>query len=191
MLSGCGALSVTSRPSPTPISSGERILQHAQHVPLHDVIYTLNGELKLTADTSGIGPVPPLISMGTGEMSGNPLYYEANLYDISGMKHTHEQIIYVQATQTEYDLNPTEFSDENWHQAQVPESIFWLPKAALDYLQMTNATLVGTEHLDGVTVWHVRGTLKYLLSESGVIDVYLRQDTYLPVETVIHEVSGK
>jgi hypothetical protein len=86
-------------------------------------------------------------------------------------------------------LNPTEFSDENWHYAQVPESIFWLPKAALDYLQMTNATLMGTEHLDGVTVWHVRGTLKYLLGFSGLIDVYLRQDTYLPVEMVIHEVS--
>ncbi len=119
----------------------------------------------------------------------NPLYFEANMYATSGTKHSHEQTIYDEATQTEYDLDPAAYSDEQWHQAQIPESVFWLPVASLDYLHMTNATLVGTEHLDGVAVWHIRGTLKYLLSFSGDIDVYLRQDTYLPVEMVIHEVT--
>ncbi len=31
--------------------------------------------------------------------------------------------------------------------------------------------------------------LKYLLSELGTVDVYLRQGSYLPVEMVIHEIT--
>src|SRR5579883_1512478 len=69
---------------------------------------------------------------------------------------------------------------------------FDLTAMPLIYPQLTNATLAGTDHMNSIAVWHIHGTLTAADSfytgktDTAVLDVYLRQDNYLPVKLLAH-----
>jgi hypothetical protein len=80
------------------------------------------------------------------------------------------------------DLFPV---DDKWSKLALNGPLFDLSNSPLLYLHLPHATLVDTNAIHGIAVWHVRDTLTDQ-GQTGVIDAYLRQDTFLPVEMTMH-----
>jgi hypothetical protein len=63
------------------------------------------------------------------------------------------------------------------------------PDQITNYKNLKGVTLVGAETVDGIAVWHLKGT-KDLGSTSATADFYVRQDNNYPYKFVAHASGG-
>jgi hypothetical protein len=186
-VAGCGtsirgAASATAAASATP-SPGERVIQQARTAHLVDATFTIAIVMN---STSSVNQEPPTSGSGTGMLTTQPKRTAVAYRLVSGAAVDDNQDIVDFATDTDYSKNSLLMPDSSkWFPVRMTASIFDVPTAPFAYLQLADATLIGSELVTGVAVWHVRGTLADR-GETGVIDAYLQQDTYLPVRLVQH-----
>jgi hypothetical protein len=201
-LTGCDIQrsSAPIAPSPTntlvPITTGQQVIERSQTAHLLDATFTLSWIINSTS--TFVKNVPPIFGSGNGKLTTHPRRDEIfDQQSISGETSVYEEeTIDDYATQTAYlwDGFPGEQPNSNWIKTEDNARMFSPPGAALIYLHLKAATLVGAEQVNGTEVWHVRGTLvdrfnTGVIYETGVIDAYLRQDTYLPFKMQIHVTS--
>jgi len=55
----------------------------------------------------------------------------------------------------------------------------------LDFTQLVNVSLAGSESLSGIPVYHLKGA-DAPTGKAATVDLYVRQDTYTPVRAILH-----
>src|SRR5215813_3110935 len=55
----------------------------------------------------------------------------------------------------------------------------------LDFTQLVNVSLAGSESLDGIPVYHLKGA-DASSGQAATVDLYVRQDNYNPVRAILH-----
>ncbi len=180
---GCGGTASSSA-----VSAGQQIIAKARAAHLLDATFTItwvNQELSGTIDHFiGQGKVTLHPYRSDVHVRTAPTDYPADtLEDIADYA---TKVVYFRDSLLPGTAGTT------WHKSEGPPAAFELANIPLIYQQLSSATLVGKEQVSGITTWHIRGTLTapdiYNANEtdSAVIDIYLRQDTYLPVKLVAH-----
>lgn len=167
--------SATSAPAPS--SAATRILDQAKSAGLADATFTI----ALTQTSDGV----TVTGTGTGKLTTNPQRFASTFRLTNGSLAT-EQVIDIpsKTTYLKFDQPPamatTKF-DKGAGTEGVPDI-----QQALVYYHLTTATLVGAERVNGVSVWHLHGTFpEAVLRATDQADVYLRQDSYLPVKVEV------
>jgi hypothetical protein len=188
-LSGCsaGALGL-AQPTPTP--NAKTILANAQKVQYKDLEFkmTIAGSssgTSVSGDGNGVittSPKRAKISFNLTS-SGQQVAFDT-IEDIDG------GFIYVKFTGTAIPGLPT----DKWIKSSANGALGALtnafdPKQLTGIGQMSNATLKGSETVDGIAVWHLTGTSSSGGSTANV-DFWVRQDNYYPYKAVVHATAG-
>ncbi len=175
-LLGCGlpAQSVTSAPTPTI----QQILAHARAVRIGD------GIINLTLSSTKQGQ-PPEHGTGTIKFTSQPERLDLGITLSSGETVFSGEEIADAATNSVYakvDV-PSKFTSNTWTKTQNGFD-FASFNNVLHYANLGNPVLLGGESLQHVRVWHLRGSAVNQGPNTS-LDVYLRQDNFLPVEVVL------
>lgn len=91
-------------------------------------------------------------------------------------------------------ISPASAASQKWYKFAITESSF-ANSDIFAFVNLSSAHVVGKETLLSIPVWHIRGRGDFTGERAtSTYDVYVRQDTYFPAETVITEpgdTSGK
>ncbi len=135
--------------------------------------------------------------LGTGELTTKPHRTEEILQSVNTYPLIMQADILDYATQADYYKDTLINPDQHgWGKLRGFPSGFETTILPLIYQRLSDATLIGTEQVNGMTVWHIYGTLTapdefYTnTTDTAQIDVYLRQDSYLPVKLLVHVTGG-
>lgn len=194
LLAGCGGPGAGAKPAATAtatLSQGQQVLQRARAANLTDATFTLTAHLTGTATQGTLISTGPSTSTGHGTLTMDPRRIQVAYRLVSDSTPAaftpgdFESILdYV--TTTEYN-KPSQWNPgtDMWDRLPGTGSQWAIPASVLAYWQLTDATLVATEQVAGVAVWHIRGALanKY---GPVTVDAYLARDTYLPVQETLH-----
>lgn len=179
-LTGCGINSLGGAKA-TATPNAQTILQRAQAVQINDLSFTMNLDSTF-AGTAATGN-------GNGTFTKNPQRVQLSLaLNSNGTSFTLQEIADV-ASSTSYTkisgLDLPGFNGDKWIKSSLGGSAsLFDPSQLTNYSQLTNAKLAGAETLNGVKVWHLTGTSSSSGS-TGTYDVYVRQDNYYPVKSVV------
>jgi hypothetical protein len=187
-IAGCGSFKVDSTPTATP--SAATILANAvvvQQKQIKDFEFSM--KLGLTTNST------TLSSDLTGTETASPNRTDLVITNVSvaGTQSSGEIIIDA-ATNATYimiagpsllGLPTGEWLKTTWGSFLNPLPID--PTQFSDLSQLSGATLIGSETLDGIAVWHLQAT-KMIDSSTAVIDLYIRKDNQL--YEIVANVSG-
>jgi hypothetical protein len=184
-LCGCGLTTqVAAKPTPTP--DAKTILANVAKIQYKDIEFsmTLSGGSSGSAVSgtgSGIITTSPKRAKITFNLSsgGQQIAFDT-IEDIDG------NAIYIKFSTALFPGIPT----DQWIKASAGGSLSSLtsafdPSQLTNLSQMSNATLKGSETVDGVQVWHLTGTESSNGSASSA-DLYVRQDNNEPYKIVAH-----
>jgi hypothetical protein len=182
-IAGCGSGSTSNNAT----SPGQQIIVKARAAHLLDATFTITW----TDQEAATGAAQQFT--GQGKVTLHPYRSECSMQSIDGYPTNIFEDIIDYTTKAEYlksnILDPT---GPIWRKSTRPPRAFDLTAMPLIYPQLTNATLAGTDHMNSIAVWHIHGTLTAADSfytgktDTAVLDVYLRQDNYLPVKLLAH-----
>lgn len=191
LVSGCSNASGVSMPGVSSPPSAQTILQNVQKAHFNDVTFTLNVTGSFSG-TSGSGT-------GTGKVTKHPERSDINLTILLDGQQVTLEVITDVATNTEYSKitgSPIPGSSDMW--IKTPRG--GTSSSLVDTSQITsylnglsNVTLVGSDTVDGTAVWHIKGTTSQSATtqtgESGMTDMYVTKDGYLP-KKVVERLTG-
>jgi hypothetical protein len=182
-LAACGVGATGSvAPTPTPTPSAQQILQRASAVSINDAAFTFSGTVTSAGQTTNIS--------GSGKFTKSPARFEMQISGTFSGIQISPTFIVDAATNTVYikfGPNSLGISPDVWYKGAATGSLGSFASIGSEiagsagYSSLTNVTLVGTDTVNGVAVWHVRGTDK----NGATDDVYVRQDNYYPVKVIV------
>jgi hypothetical protein len=194
-LAACGASSTSTQATPTPTLSAQQILQNADHATISDMAFTLSGTENISGTTGSItGSAKVTKSPARVEMTIT-IPYTGTQLSVSFIVDAPTSTVYIK-----FGPNALGVPSNVWYKDSTTgtlgssfASIGSQLTSPTNYTNLQNPTLVGSETINGVAVWHIRGTdssgstpTAGATSTSGVTDdLYLRQDNYYPVKVVI------
>jgi hypothetical protein len=177
-IAGCSSFKVASRPTPTATPSATTILADAvvvQQKQIKDVEFSMKLDLT-TNNTTLSGDM-------TGTETASPNRTDLNISNFTvGDAQFSGEIIIDAATNATYILLtgssilglPTgEWIKTTWGSFLNPLPIN--PTQFSDLSQLSGATLIGPETLDGIAVWHLQAT-KAIDGSTATVDVFIRKD---------------
>lgn len=173
VLAGCGLPFGAAHSGP----SADDILAHTQKIHIDD--------LTLTLMESGTYQGKHVMASGTVKFTQNPARYDAILISsavASGSKFEEigditGRVLYVKLVSPPSDMS------NKWVKVSFSgSSLNYAEMFAFDNL--SNAQVIGKETLQGIPVWHLQGDI---IGQriTFMCDVFVRQDTYSPVETLV------
>lgn len=205
-----GLLVVKARNTPKLPPTLAQIMQHATAAKPQDASFTLTNTSDSTIDSMSISTK----NTGTGDIIGDPFQLHVTLAggsDTATPSFTSNETIvqgdsiFIKVPQIPQNLgikNP--FGTKPWmklpYDASSPDfgsdalSGFTI-KNFLDYGQLTDVKLIGSEKIAGKATWHVHGTLGNpaptstslaSTSDSNSEDLWILQSSYLPAQIAIH-----
>lgn len=188
-LAGCGLPGASAFGGSPPDAA--TILQRTQSAKITDVSFTLTGTLTASLDPNTQGLKASFD--GTGKMTISPKRGDFALnVDANSNKLPIEVI-----TDSSGDAGYLNLSSL-LAQLGVPAG-YWLklplgsvanyvsdPTAFTNFMQITKPTLVGSETLNGVSVYHLEGQQQAASVATATEDFYVRQDNYYPVRVDLH-----
>jgi outer membrane lipoprotein-sorting protein len=167
-LAACGGSSAAAKPTATP--DAQSILQKVQAGSYKDGTFTIT----LSGTSSGTS----FTGTGSGKFTTSPGRASMTLTATVSGQQVEIDIITDDTTSTTYTRIP--LLSDKWTKASTSSSGFGAGSVGTFNLQ--NATLLGTEQLNGVTVYHLQGQDT---TDAGTKDdFYVRTDTYQPVRVV-------
>jgi hypothetical protein len=194
-LAACStSTSTQTQPTPTPTLTAQQILQNAGAVDLKDYAFTFAGTETATGQTLNLN--------GSAQYTKSPLRLEMQVtLPYSGAQLSASLIVDV-STSTVYikfGQNSLGIPANVWYKGSTSgtlgsfSSIASQLSSSISVNDIKNPTLVGSETINGVAVWHVRGTTSTgatptpgtTPATSATVDAYFRQDNYYPVKAVI------
>jgi hypothetical protein len=190
-IAGCSSFKVDSTPTPTATPSAATILANAvvvQQKQIKDFEFSM--KLGLTTNSTTLSSD----LTGTETASPNRTDLVITNFSVAGTQSSGEIIIdaatnatYIMITGPSILGLPTgEWLKTTWGSFFNPLPID--PTQFSDLSQLSGATLIGSEMLDGIAVWHLQAT-KMIDSSTAVIDLYIRKDNNQLYE-IVANVSG-
>lgn len=180
LLAGCGVGGV-SLPSigavPTP--NAATIVKNVQKVKIRDAAFTF--KITSTGKT-------PIDGSGTGQVTTSPKRSQLALtFTTNGQTITLESISDASTVYTKFTgLDLPGVPAGMWVKSTAGAASSLIDTNSLvDFSQITSPTLVGAETVDGVAVWHLKGTT----TQAGVAadtDFYIRRDDNYPYKVTSH-----
>ena len=182
-----GGVSASATPTATP--SAAQILAKVQAFNYTDASFTMSLNFTDQGQT--------ITGTGSGKITKNPSRADIQFaFPITSQGTTYnvqiEVIVDGNTTYTMISGIPGVATDGKWVESATSANSGLTP---FDPSQVTNlggglsnATLVGSETLDGVAVWHLKGT--DTSSSGGSVDIYVRQDDYQPVKADFTETGA-
>lgn len=168
-----------SKPQPTP--TVQQILAHAQSARLADETFVLSMDAML-------GPVPFTVT-GTGRATTQPERIAVTISVTLGDTTTVSDNVFDVATNDVYMKITAPANLATPRYEKNPDAALLITATDLQvfppYAKLTHATLLGSERVNGVAVWHIQGTFVEDHS-SKTTDIYVRQSDYLPVRQHLH-----
>jgi hypothetical protein len=166
-LAACGGSSAASRPTATATPSAQGILQSVKNGSYKDGAFTIT----LSGTSSGT----TFDGSGSGKFTTTPGRASMTITaNVSGQQ-VEIDIVSDDATSTTYTRIP--LLSDKWTKAASDSSGF--STGSLGSFEMTNPTLVGTEQLNGTSVYHITGTDS--TDATATDDLYVRTDNNQPV----------
>lgn len=185
VVAGCGVGPVdTAKPTATP--GAQTILQNAQKVKINDATFTLSFSGSFAGKTA--------TGNGNGQITENPKRSHITLNFTSESQQFSIENITDTSTNASYSkisgLDLPGLSGDKWIKSSLGNTGGDATGSLLDtsnltdYSALKNATLVGTEQINGYTCWHIKSETTSSGTKANA-DIYFRQDNYYPVEDKI------
>lgn len=181
---GCSLPARSAAPRPT--STVQQVLTRAQNARLTDETFDFTMELALD-------PIPPFSAVGSGHATAQPERIAVTMtMTIADEIEQTDQVFDVATGDTYMKITaPASQATNGWE--KNPDAAFLAPsdwEAIPPYDKLSNVTLIGSEKLYGVAVWHIQGTFvdgnSYKIS-----DIFVRQSDYLPAQQHLHATTGR
>ena len=199
-LVGVLSLAACSLPGVNATPDAAAILKNVQAVQINDATFTFSYSGQLSADASNFLLTNTTIDLtnkaisgnGNGQFTASPQRAELAFIlpvQVAGITPT-LQLIDDSSTKTLYagsnvlTLLSSATNGKTWFQVPLSELGGFDITPVLNFTQLLNVSLVGTETLNGVSVYHLKGTESGTVS--AAIDLYVRQDNYNPVRAVVN-----
>lgn len=191
IISGCSlGAGPVAKPTATATPTAQQILTHAQNAKLTDETFTLTMQTAADATPqttpSTIGSIN---ATATGKATSNPERVALSMSMTAASTTIAFDEVFDGPTKTTYIkiTAPAALATNTWQKNPSGSDLFSASSMQLlpSYDKVTNAKLVGGEQLNGVSVWHVQGTI----TQSGIsetTDIFVRQSDYLPAKMVLH-----
>jgi hypothetical protein len=189
IISGCSPVAgPAAKPTATP--TAQQILAHAKSAKLTDETFTLTMQ---TPEQATPQPTPSITgsinATATGKATSNPERVAMSMsMTVAGTTIAFDEVFDGPTKSTYIKITaPASLATNTWQKNPVGSDLFSASSMQLlpSYDKVTNPKLVGSEQLNGVSVWHVQGTVV----QAGVnesVDMFVRQSDYLPAKMVIH-----
>ena len=175
---GCSLQAQSATPRPTP--TVQQILARAQNARLTDETFTF------TMDDT-FGPLP-ITANGTGNATAQPVRIAVTMnMTIGDVTELSDQVFDVATGDTYMKITaPASLATNRWEKnpdAALLTASDW--EVIPPYGKLNDVTLIGSDRLNGVAVWHIQGTFVDGNSNK-VSDIFVRQSDYLPVKQHLH-----
>lgn len=198
-LAGVLSLAACSLPGVNATPDAATILKGVQGVKISDATFTFSYNGKLSAQASsfllsnvGVDASGTLSGNGNGEITASPQRAQLAFilpFQIAGITPSLE-LLSDGATKTLYagsnvlTLVSSATNGKSWFEVPISQFGGFDITPVLNFSQLLNVSLAGSETLNGVSVYHLKGTESGTVS--AAIDLYVRQDNYNPVRAVIN-----
>ncbi len=166
-LSACGGTSAASNPTATATPSAQSILQNVSKGSYKDGAFTIT--ISSSADGTAFD------GSGSGKFTTSPSRASMTISATIAGQAVEIDVVSDDATSTTYTRIP--LLSTQWTKSSSDSSGFGT--GSLGSFDMTNPTLVGTEQINGVNVYHVQG--QDTTDTTATDDLYARTDNYQPV----------
>lgn len=193
---GLAACGVASSPgaTTTPTPTAAQILQSASNVSIKDMAFTFTLTMTASGQTTN--------ASGSAELTKTPSRVEMSIsVPVSG---TPISFMFIADAATnisyaKFGPNSLGLPTTVWYKISIGSalgsltSLGNLASSYANYSSLTNTTLVGSDTINGVAVWHIHGTdtsgatptAGTTPTGSTTVDVYFRKDNYYPVQATI------
>jgi len=149
---------------------------------------TIN-DLTFTFSTTGSSSGKPVSLTGSGTVTVNPSRMDPTMKEVMGSQSVSFEMIVDTATNTSYEkfmgMSLSNFPADTWFRSTTTQAGM-KPSEFMPWSNMSGLELVGAEQLGGHTVWHLTGSAAMQSGVNSSMDVYVQQDTYLPMKVVMH-----
>jgi hypothetical protein len=168
---------VKARPTPTV----RQILAHAQGANISDE--TFDFTMKVVLD-----PIPFSV-VGSGHATAQPERIAVTMSTTLGDATTvYDEVFDVSVDNTYVKITaPADLATNRWD--KNPDMAVLITASDLQafppFSKLIHVTLIGSDHVNGADVWHIRGTVIDDSSEK-LTDIYVRQSDYFPVQQRFH-----
>ncbi|MBV9689571.1 MAG: hypothetical protein JO202_07655 [Ktedonobacteraceae bacterium] len=196
----------SSTPSPSTPLTAEEIITRMQQAPLKDATFTEQVNSQTAGSAVGIPITVVATVKGNGHLITHPKRVEVQLSGTVPESTFSAQNVIVDASGSYVQVSgDTHWSKTNSSGATV-SSVG--PDLVLNYTQLQGATLVGSEIINGIATWHLKGTppintnivvnggvtnITNVSSSTDVAateDIWVRQDNYYPVKIEVQTTSN-
>lgn len=167
--------------------TAQQILANAEKANVKDITFTMEVETK-----SSEGANIKMTGQGKATMNPKRMAMTLNLGE-EGMEDAAVMEAFVDEESNSFYSRFTkpEILAKGWSKTSNQDAGDALPgvqtHVAPPYSKLTNATLVGEDTVNGVKVWHVKGTYPAQdATPSSDMDIYVHQSDNLPAKMVIH-----
>jgi hypothetical protein len=177
--SGTSSSSGTSTASGT--SEAQAILTKTKQANLKDATFTVNQTITTTQGTVN--------STGDGKMTTSPFSQDLTLSSSAGGQHQQTEVI---TKNTTVYAKPA--GQAKWTEVSGAAAAAMASPALNDIATLPGATLVGTETINGVTVYHLRGTGTRSANGQTVPyheDLWVNKVNGEPVKVVYHATASQ
>lgn len=172
-------------PKPTATPSAQQILANAEKAHITDEAFTMT----MNGTTNGSA----FTATGNGKATTNPQRISLSMsMNVSDTTVAFDEVMDI-ATKTSYTriTAPSILATNKWVKNSDTTGLLSSSDLQINpqYSKLTNAKLIGTEQINGVTTWHLQATSPASSASSGLsgnLDIYLRQSDYLPVKMTLH-----
>ncbi len=188
-LSACGVSGLgAAKPTPTP--DAKTILANVAKIQYKDIEFKMtlsssSSGTEASGDGSGVITTSPKRAKITFNITtgGQQIAFDT-IEDIDG------NTVYIKFSTALLPGIPA----DKWIKTDASGALSSLTKAfdtsqLTNFNQISNATLKGSEIVDGVQVWHLTGT-ETSNGTSANADLYVRQDNNYPYKIVVHETGS-
>jgi hypothetical protein len=178
-LSACGLPGVNATPD------AGTILQNVQKIQLKDAAFSFS----FTGMVSSSVPAAPtgtITGVGSGKITTSPQRADVTFsLPIAGQQIPLE-VLYDGSTKSVYATSSllSVVSQQSWLKISLAQFGSFDLSPFLNFTQLLNVSLAGTETLNGASVYHLTGS-DSPSGTSATLDLYVRTDNYNPVRAVI------
>jgi hypothetical protein len=191
-LAGMLSLAACSLPGATTTPDAASILKNAQAVKISDASLSFSYSGQFSSNVVSSLPFLPtgtLTGVGDGKMTTSPQRADITFnVPISGLQVPIE-LLYDGDTKTLYAgsslLATVTGASQTWVKLPLDQVGGVDRSAFLNFSQLLNVSLVGTETLNGVATYHLKGT-DSPTGQSATVDLWVQQSNYDPVRAVIN-----
>ncbi len=194
-LAGVLSLAACALPGVNATPDAAVILKNVQAVQINDAAFSFSYSGKLSNDAAtflntnfSVSATGTLTGSGLGKITANPQRADITFNVPISNVQVPIDLLYDGSTKTVYAGSTlistlAGSSTKTWFQLSLSQLGGFDVTPFLNYTQILNVSVVDTNSLNGVSVYHLQGTES--ATSSATIDLYVRQDNYNPVRAVI------